>query len=61
MFRFVTHLETLTPGMKAKLDPNFRLSTGQKPSYVASIPKRDMDFPHSNPTLQPIVKRNSFK
>ena len=61
MFRFVTHLETLTSGMKAKLDPNFRLSTVRNPSYVTSIPRKDMDFPHSNPALQPVVKRNSFK
>jgi len=61
MFRFVTYLETLTSGMKAKLDPNFRLSTGQKPSYVASIPREDIDFPLSNPILRSTVKRNSFK
>ena len=61
MFRFVTHLEALTPGMKAKLDPNFRLSTVQNPGYVTSIPRKDMDSPHSNPALQPVVKQNSFK
>jgi len=61
MFRFVTYLDTLTSGMKAKLDPNFRLSTRRKPSYVASIPRKDMDFPLSNPILRSVVKRNSFK
>jgi hypothetical protein len=61
MFRFVTHLEALTSGMKAKLDPNFRLSTVQNPDYLTSIPKKDMDLPHSSPALQPVVKRNSFK
>jgi len=61
MFRFVTHLEALTSGMKAKLDPNFRLSTVRNPGYVTSIPKKDMNFPHSNPASQPVVKRNSFK
>jgi hypothetical protein len=61
MYRFVTHLEALTPGMKAKLDPNFRLSTVQNPEYATSIPRKDTDFPHSSPALQPVVKRNSFK
>ena len=61
MFRFVTHLEALTSGMKAKLDPNFRLSTVQNRGYVTPIPRKDMDFPNSNPALQPVVKRNSFK
>jgi len=61
MFRLVTYLDALTPGMKAKLDPNFRLSAGQKPIYVASIPRKDMDFAHSNPTLRSIAKGNSFK
>ena len=59
MFRLVTHLDTLTPGMQAKLDPNFRLSTGRKPSYVMSVPKRDMDFNHSNPAAQSIIKQRS--
>lgn len=61
MFRFVTHLEALTSGMKAKLDPNFRLSTVRNPGYVTPIPRKDMDFPNSKPALQPVVKRNSFK
>ena len=61
MFRLVTYLDTLTPGMKAKLNPNFRLSTGQKPIYVASAPRKDMDFAHSNPTLRSIIKENSAK
>jgi hypothetical protein len=61
MYRFVTHLEALSPGMKAKLDPNFRLSTVQKSEDVTSIPRKDTDFPHSSPALQPVIKRNSFK
>lgn len=61
MFRLVTHLEALTPGMKAKLDPNFRLSTVQNPSYLTSTPRKDINFPHSSPALQPVVKRNLFK
>jgi len=56
-----TYLDKLTPGMKARLDPTFRLLTSPKPVYHISIPRRNVDFLHSKPTMLSITKRKSSR
>lgn len=57
MSSVVTYLETLTPGMNARLDPNFRLSTLPRPVYHVPIPKRNVDFPRFKPIMLSITKQ----
>ena len=61
MTMLITYFDTLSSGMKAKLDPNFRLSTRREPVYVVPIPHKKVDFAHSGHTLPPIAKRNQTK
>lgn len=57
MPRFVTYFEALSPGMKARLDPNFRLFAQREPDYEMSISKKDGDIPQSSRTAPATVKR----
>lgn len=59
MYRFVSYLDALSPGMKAKLDPNFRLAKPQEPVYAVPFPQKGAEFPSSSHTPPPIAKRRT--
>jgi len=57
----VTYFDTLSSGMKAKLEPNYRLSAKQKPACVLSVPRTSEDSPGSHPTFRYPKIRTTFK
>jgi len=52
-----TYLDSLSPGMKARLDPTTRLTKRQKPAYVFYISKDDAEMLQSKNGLRTITRR----
>ena len=56
----VTYLDTLSPGMKARIDPTSRLLTRREPAYMIYLPQKDINLRTSNRTLWPITRQKLY-
>ncbi len=61
MTMVVTYFDTLSSGMKARLDPNFRLSTRREQVYTTYPPQKEVDSTRPNRTWRSIIRPSSSK
>lgn len=57
----ITYLDSLSPGMRARLDPAFRIPRQQGPNYVFKVNGTKVDSRQSKNGPQPLTRPKTIR